>query len=137
MKLLEVDEKNNAKKIDNVVVHIGSSNEGWVIFDSMNHDWSMGKDHVYRMAIAASGACKGVELTELGFSINNENELPMLVMFTSQEELMTEVKLLPSSLVDELSSVDTRSDIVQKRQTENRRCHKIPYTVRDDNYNSI
>ena len=77
------------------------------------------QDSMRRMAIAVTeGSYSNVKLTELGFVVdnNNENMLPMLVLFTSQEQMMTETRLLPASLVDELLVEDSVSSYgLQKR----------------------
>ena len=115
--------------IDNVTVHIDY--DGWVIFDSITYDWRMEQDdvHMHRMAITVSGACSSVELNKLGFvtDSNDQNKLPLLAVFTTQERIMTEVKLFPTALVNELLKQSVGS-IDQKRSTD--RCHFKQYTVR-------
>ena len=128
LKLFTVDDRHHAIDIDSVAVH--ANHDGWVIFDSVEY-----QNNMRRMAIAVTeGSCSNVKLTELGFVVdnNNENMLPMLVVFTSQERMMTETRLLPASLVDELLVEDSvSSDGLQKRNTNNHgRCHLQSHTVR-------
>ena len=131
LKLLAVNDQNQASVIDNVTVHFDQDHDGWVIFDSITYDWRMEQDdvHMHRMAITVSGACSSVELNKLGFVIDNndQNKLPLLAVFTTQEQMMTEVKLLPITLVNELLEQSAGS-IDQKRSTD--RCHFKQYTVR-------
>lgn len=127
LKLFTVDRQHQASEIDSVAVH--PKHDGWVIFDSVNY-----RDGMRRMAVAVTeGSCSSVKLTQLGFVVdnNNENKLPMLVVFTSQERMMTETRLLPASLVDELLVEDAvSSSNLQKRNTHNTRCHLQSHTVR-------
>ena len=127
LKLLKVNDKNETTKIDQVIVHFNE--EGWVIFDSMNYDWKLGENGMHRLAIAVSGNCKDVSLTKLGFDITNE--VPILIVFASQEEVMTEVNLLPPSLVNEFLDSETSDKQYQKRQMQTtKRCQLESYTVR-------
>ena len=41
LKLLAVNDQNQASVIDNVTVHIDQDHDGWVIFDSITYDWRM------------------------------------------------------------------------------------------------
>ena len=126
LKLFTVDNRRQASEIDSVAVH--ANHEGWVIFDSVIYQQNM-----RRMAVAVTGSCSNLKLSQLGFEIdnNNENMLPMLVVFTSQERMMTETRLLPASLVDELLVEDAvSSNNVQKRNTPPARCYLKSHTVR-------
>ena len=131
LKLLAVNDQNQASVIDNVTVHIDQDHDGWVIFDSITYDWRMEQDyvHMHRMAITVSGACSSVELNKLGFAIdsNEQNKLPLLAVFTTQERIMTEVKLFPTALVNELLEQSAGS-IDEKRSTD--RCQFKQHTVR-------
>ena len=131
LKLLVINDQNQASVIDNVTVHIDQDHDGWVIFDSITYDWRMEQDdvHMHRMAITVSGACSSVELNKLGFVTDNndQNKLPLLAVFTTQDRLMTEVKLLPTTLVNELLK-QSAGNTEQKRSTDH--CHLEQYTVR-------
>lgn len=129
LRLFAVDHQNKATEIDDVSIH--HNHDGWVIFDSIRHTWEMEQ----KLAIAAvtSGTCPSDDsLSKLGFKVNkdNKNKQPMLVVFTSQERLMTEVKLAPSTIVDELLE---DSNTQQKRQTDTGRCRLQSYQVRSNN----
>ena len=127
LSLYTVNSNNEARKIDSVNVH--TNHDGWVIFDSVTYQPNM-----HRMAIASS--CSSVELTDLGFKIDDDDKLPMLVVFTSQELLMTETRLLPAILVDELSKENAAesSHGLQKRNSV--RCHLQSHTVGCINHRS-
>ena len=129
LKLLAVNDHNQASVIDNVTVHIDQDHDGWVIFDSIMYYWRMEQDDVHRMAITVSGACSSVELNKLGFVMddNDQNKLPLLAVFTTQERMMTEVKLLPTALVNELLEQSAGS-VERKRSTNH--CHLKHYSVR-------
>ena len=129
LKLLTVNDHNQATVIDNITVHIDQDHDGWVIFDSIMHYWRLEQDDVHRMAITVSGACSSVELSKLGFVIddNDQNKLPLLAVFATQERMMTEVNILPTTLVNELLEQSVGS-IDQKRSTD--RCHFKQHTVR-------
>ena len=131
LKLFTVNSNNEASHIDTVNVH--TNHDGWVIFDSVFYH-----DNMHRMAIAVTDSpCSNVKLTDLGFKINDDDKLPMLVVFTSQELQMTETRLLPAVLVDELSKENTAeaSHSLQKRNN-NGRCHLQAHTVRCINRSS-
>ena len=132
LKLLAVNDQNQASVIDNVTVHIDQDHDGWVIFDSITYDWRMEQDdvHMHRMAITVSGTCSSVELNKLGFVTDNndQNKLPLLAVFTTQERIMTEVKLLPTTLVNELLEQSSAGSVDQKRSIN--RCHLKHHTVR-------
>ena len=128
LKLFTVNDQNEASQIDSVTVHM--DHEGWIIFDSATYQPNM-----HKMAISVTaGSCANVKLTQLGFEINDNDKLPMLVVFTSQERMMTETRLMPASLVDELTMEDADSSNSiheEKRAVHHRtRCHKVPHTVR-------
>lgn len=109
--------------IDSVDVHL--NHDGWVIFDSVSYDWKMGQNSVHKMAIGVAGDC---QLNKLGFvyDVDDKDTLPSMMVFASQEKLMTEVKLLPSSFVNKLVE---QSAGQQKRSTTNSRCHLQTYSV--------
>ena len=123
-----MNNQHQASEIDSVAVH--ATHEGWVIFDSVIYQHDM-----HRMVVAVTkGSCSNMKLTQLGFEIdhNDENKLPMIVVFTSQERMMTETRLLPASLVDELLVEDSVSsnNLQRKKRNTNVRCHLQSYTVR-------
>ena len=132
LKLLAVNDQNQASVIDNVTVYIDQDQDGWVIFDSITYDWRTEQDnvHLHRMAITVSGACSSVELNKIGFVVDNndQNKLPLLAVFTTQERIMTEVNILPAALVNELLEQSAVSSVDQKRSTNN--CHLVHHKVR-------
>ena len=135
LKLLALNSQNQATVIDNVTVHMDKDNDKWVIFDSMKYDWKTAQDNVHRLAIAVSGTCSNVELNKLGFvvDITDQDKLPLLAVFTTQERRMTEVKLLPTNLVNDL--LERSATVEQKRSAEKRMtstCRFQEYQVRYD-----
>ena len=95
----------------------------------MTGEWNIDDVHMHRMAITVSGACSSVELNKLGFVTDNDdqNKLPLLAVFTIQEQIMTEVKSLSTALMKELVK-QSAGNIDQKRSTN--RCHLKHHTVR-------
>jgi len=125
--LFEVNDKNEATEIDKVTIE--TNYKGWVIFDSA--DWQKRKQNgIHRLAVAVSNNdCPSDSLQSLGFPINNgdSNTLPMLVLFTSQERLMTEVKIISPTLAQDLLEDQQK----KKRQTTTnpKRCHLQDHEV--------
>ena len=120
--------------IDNVTVHLDKDDDKWVIFDSVKkYDWKFEQNNVHKLAIAVSGACSNVELNKLGFVVDNtdQNKLPLFAVFTVQERMMTEVKLLPTALVKDMLERSVEG-VEQKRTIEKKSptCHFQKYTVR-------
>ena len=100
----------------------------------MKYDWKFEQGNVHKLAVAVSGACSNVELNKLGFvvDVSDQDKLPLLAVFTLQERMMTEVKLLPTALVNALLQ-QSADGVEQKRSIEKKStstCHFQEYTVR-------
>ena len=132
LKLVKV---NTGHKIDEVIVESG--HEGWAIFDKVNYSWkTMEETYEHTVAIVVTGHCRDESLTDLGFHVDNDNgRQPILVVFSSQKQVMTEVSILPPSFVEiVLSSVPSKRDVEDTPEKRNivqtSLCHLESYTVR-------
>ena len=129
LKLINV---NTAHVIDEVNVNYG--HEGWVIFDNVNYTWkTMEATYEHTVAIVVTSNCIDKSLTDLGFHIDDGRQ-PILVVFSAQEQVMTEVSILPPSFVKNvLSSEPSKRDVENvpvKKDANDLGCHLQPYEVR-------
>ena len=133
LKLVKVNALHDYK-IDEADVNPG--HDGWVIFDNVNYTWkTMEETYEHTVAIVVSGDCKSKSLEELGFRVGTGRQ-PVLMVFSSQEQVKTEVSILPPTFVENvLSSLPSKRDVEgapAKRNTviKKKGCDIESYVVR-------
>jgi len=120
---------NAAQVIDEV--NVDYEHKGWVIFDNVKYNWkTMEETNEHTVAIVVENKCKDKSLTDLGFHVDSGRQ-PILVVFSSQKQVMTEISIIPPSFFENVLSPSKRDveDAPVKRQTKNG-CHLQSYTVR-------